>query len=218
MIRYDVLPPEQRALLPHLVPVRELGFVLYGGTAIALQLGHRRSVDFDFFSDRPLEEAAIRGALPLLERARTIEQGPRSWTVVTQPDEAEGGVKLSFFGGLRFGRVGEPIPSEGGELLLASLDDLLGHKLKVLLQRVEAKDYLDIAAMLRNGLSLERGLGAAEALFSTFSAMEALRALAYFEGGDLARVGQDDRQTLTAAISRTGAAMMTPVVSRELSG
>lgn len=32
-----------------------LGFALYGGTAIALRLGHRTSVDFDFFNDRPLD-------------------------------------------------------------------------------------------------------------------------------------------------------------------
>jgi hypothetical protein len=27
-----------------------IGFVLYGGTALALHLGHRTSVDFDFFA------------------------------------------------------------------------------------------------------------------------------------------------------------------------
>ncbi len=37
------------------------------------------------------------------------------------------------------------------------LNDLLGHKLKVLLQRVELKDYIDIAALLKNGADLERG-------------------------------------------------------------
>ena len=53
--RLDILPSAQRSLWPHL---RELpdDFVLYGGTAIALRLGHRESVDFDFFSDEPLTE------------------------------------------------------------------------------------------------------------------------------------------------------------------
>lgn len=48
--RLDVLPPAQQALWPRLRAAAGLGFVLYGGTAIALRLGHRASVDFDFFS------------------------------------------------------------------------------------------------------------------------------------------------------------------------
>lgn len=46
--RLDILPPAQRSLWPHLAQVPG-HFVLYGGTAIALHLGHRQSVDFDFF-------------------------------------------------------------------------------------------------------------------------------------------------------------------------
>jgi hypothetical protein len=50
--RLDVLPATQRRLWPELrgVPPQ---FVLYGGTALALRLGHRHSVDFDFFSSIP---------------------------------------------------------------------------------------------------------------------------------------------------------------------
>ena len=48
---------------------------------------------------------------------------------------------------------------------VASLDDLMAHKLKVILQRPEKKDYLDIAAMLVAGVALERGLAAAHQLF-----------------------------------------------------
>lgn len=177
-----------------------------------MQLGYRQSVDFDFFSDRSLDEAALGEVVPLLREARTVEQGPRTWTVMVRPDDKVDGVKLSFFGGLRFGRVGEPVPADGGELTLASLDHLMGHKLKVLLQCVEAKDYLDLAAMLDAGLSLERGLGAAQALVENFSATEALRAVAYFEGGDLERVSQAQRQTLTSAIGRVTTAAELPVI------
>lgn len=47
--RLDILPPSQRRLWGELINVPKT-FTLYGGTAIALQLGHRASVDFDFFS------------------------------------------------------------------------------------------------------------------------------------------------------------------------
>ena len=167
MTHYDILTPSQRALLPHLAALRKIGYTLYGGTAIALQLGHRQSVDFDFFSDRPLDEDAIRASSPVLAKAPVTQAAPRTLTVLARASEDAEGVKVSFFGGLRVGRVGEPVSTSGGELRLASLDDLLGHKLKVLLHRVEMKDYRDIAAMLRAGLTLVRGLGVARAIFDT---------------------------------------------------
>jgi hypothetical protein len=46
----DRLPEAQRALWPELAATPE-SFTLYGGTALALRLGHRASVDFDFFSN-----------------------------------------------------------------------------------------------------------------------------------------------------------------------
>ena len=56
----DILPPAQRELWPLLGASSTLGFVLYGGTAIALRQGHRPSVDFDFFSESPLDKDALR--------------------------------------------------------------------------------------------------------------------------------------------------------------
>jgi len=47
--RLDILPPAQREFWPQLRPAATLSFVLYGGTAAALLLGHRASLDFDFF-------------------------------------------------------------------------------------------------------------------------------------------------------------------------
>ena len=44
----EILPPAQQRLWPELGRAGELGFALYGGTALALRLGHRFSVDFDF--------------------------------------------------------------------------------------------------------------------------------------------------------------------------
>jgi len=47
--------------------------VLYGGTAIALRIGHRFSVDFDFFTDRPLDKKEIRDALSFLSGSLIIQ-------------------------------------------------------------------------------------------------------------------------------------------------
>jgi uncharacterized protein YdbL (DUF1318 family) len=58
-----------------------------------------------------------------------------------------GSVKVSFFGGMTFGRVKDAVETIDGKLLVASLDDLMATKLKAVLDRAEAKDYQDIARM-----------------------------------------------------------------------
>lgn len=216
MTHYEILPDEQKSLLPSLSPTRRLGYTLYGGTAIALQLGHRESVDFDFFTDRKLDEDLLMQAMPVLRTGTTTQREPDTWTMIVRPENTNRDVKVSFFGGLGFGRVGTPLPTEDKEIILASLDDLMGHKLKVLLQRVEAKDYLDIAALLKSGQTLERGLGAAEAMFNNFPAAEALRALTYFQGGDLERIEQKDRELLIRSVTQVGHTKEMPIVSRKL--
>jgi hypothetical protein len=79
-----------------------------------------------------------------------------------------------------------------------SLLDLGGTKVKTLPQRVEAKDYRDLAALLEHGLSLADVLGAGRALYrNTFEPLVAQKALAYFEGGDLNTLDEDVRRLLT---------------------
>jgi hypothetical protein len=193
------MPRAQRRLWPELGPSVALGFVLYGGTAVSLHLGHRRSVDFDFFTDRSLNAAAIRRGFGFARSAKTLQQTEDTLVVLAW------GVKLSFFCGLRFGRVGDPHLTTDGVAEVASLDDLMAHKLKVILQRAEKKDYADIAAMLRAGHSLSRGLAAARRLFgAAFQPAESLKALVYFKDGDLTRLSRDDRHTLIAAAAVVG--------------
>ena len=216
---FEILPEQQRALWERLAPCSGLGFVLYGGTAIALQLGHRSSVDFDFFSHLPLNEAGedmLLEALPFLGSSQLIQKSANTRSYIT-----DRGVKLSFFGSIGFGRVGEPLRSDDGVLQVASLTDLMGTKLAVVMQRVEAKDYRDIAAMLRSGMSLEMGLACASVLYGfRFPPSESVRAITYFHGGDLDQLGQADKDTLLAAAGSLKIQSLPEVelLSRELTG
>lgn len=80
----SVLPEKQKDLWPDLRGVSaEPGFTLYGGTALALRHGHRESVDFDFFSDHPLDQQAIRRTLPFMDEATTLQESPDTWVVMT---------------------------------------------------------------------------------------------------------------------------------------
>jgi hypothetical protein len=78
--RLDILPPPQR-LLWHELSAVPPEFVLYGGTAIALHLGHRESVDFDFFGDRPLDPSLLVPALPFLVGATVTRSASRTPSV-----------------------------------------------------------------------------------------------------------------------------------------
>jgi hypothetical protein len=175
----EILPEAQWRLWPELRPTLQLGFVLYGGTAIALRLGHRSSVDFDFFTDQPLDRIAIHTAFPFLDRSQVLQDQPDTFTVVAPcGDSHDHPVKVSFFGVIGFGRVGEPEWTHDRVLQVASPDDLMATKLKVLLQHVEANDYQDIAALIKAGVSLERGLAAACELYGhRFQPSESLKTL-----------------------------------------
>ncbi len=198
----DVLPPAQRALWPQLGPLADLGFVLYGGTAVALRLGHRSSVDFDFFSRRPLDRDALVAVFPMLASSNALQDRGDTWTLLVPATDAPGDpVKVSFFGSIAFGRVGVPARADDGTLLVASLEDLIATKLKVLLQRAEAKDYRDIAAMLNAGVSLPHGLAAARLLFGpNLQPSEVLKALVYHADGDLTSLSDDDKRVLVEAV------------------
>lgn len=198
----DALPPVQQALWPRLRPLADLGFVLYGGTAVALRLGHRSSVDFDFFCARPLDREALKAALPFLAACNAIQDRGDTWSLLVPGADTRGDlVKLSFFGSIAFGRVGSPERADNGVLMVACLDDLMATKLKVVLQRAEAKDYRDIAAMLKAGVSLARGLAAARLLFGpNLQPSEVLKALVYHADGDLKSLSDDDKRVLVKAV------------------
>lgn len=202
---WDILPTAQKQLWNDLAETVALGFVLYGGTAIALRLGHRVSVDFDFFTDKPLDETKLRQTLRVFARSETLQQSADTLTVLARPTVNAAPVKISFFGAIDFGRIGIPTHTADGVLQVASVEDLLATKLKIILQRIEAKDYQDMAALLRSGASLPQGLAAARLMFgNTFQPSEALKALTWFRGGDLDTLPLADRRILVEASSQTG--------------
>ena len=183
MIHRSVLPPSQRALWDGPLSTLPAGWVLYGGTAIALHLGHRQSMDFDFFSPEPLDRAALRRSCRVLVEAKTLQDEPDTLTVVIE--DVGDPVKVSFFGGIDFGRVGEPVRT-GNHAPIASPIDLLGTKLATVTQRIEARDYVDIAALLQSGLTINEGVAAMLALYgSRASGMQSVKTLTWYRDGGL---------------------------------
>jgi hypothetical protein len=194
--RLDVLPEAQRYIWPSLAAAPRLSFVLYGGTAVALHCGHRTSEDFDFFRHAGIDRDRLTRAFPFISQSEILQEEPN--TVVVSAPTPRGPVKVSFFGGLRFGRIRKPIETRDGVLLIASRDDLLVTKLKAILNRAEVKDYADIAELLRSGGSLATALAAFRRMFGGEPAT-VLRAIGYFEDGDVSTLSRRDRTLLRKA-------------------
>ncbi|MBA4034691.1 MAG: hypothetical protein C0480_08855 [Bradyrhizobium sp.] len=197
--RIDILPPAQKEIWPQLSPAPELSFVLYGGTAVALQLGHRVSIDFDFFRAEPLDKERIETSFQFVRNARTVQEDEN--TLVMAVPMPSGPVKVSFFGGLTFGRINDPLQTKDRVLLVASLEDLLATKLKAILDRAEAKNYRDISAILSAGPSLEKALGAFASNYRRDPALP-LKALGFFKDGDLPSLPKADQDRLRVARDR----------------
>ena len=178
-----ILPKAQRALWPALHEIPH-GFVLYGGTALAVRLGHRTSVDFDFFSSRPVDPEAFLSSVPFLRGARVAQHAEDVLTVWVSPMPEERPVKVSFFGGLGLRVLERPDRPHPNGIAIASLHDLAGTKAKVINQRVELKDYEDIAALLDAGMSLPDIVAAAVAIFpGQVDYATTISAITYFEDG-----------------------------------
>jgi hypothetical protein len=140
----EILPASQHQLWSELNAV-PAGFVLYGGTALALRLGHRASEDFDFFSNQDFQPDDLERQISFLQGSQRLQSSTNTLVAVV---ERGGPVKVSFFGGLSLRRVRDPEPAEGPGVLVASLLDLAATKTKAVQDRAEAKDYLDIDRLL----------------------------------------------------------------------
>jgi hypothetical protein len=192
----EILPEAQQEIWPLLAPAPRLSFVLYGGTAVALYLGHRRSVDFDFFRSEPLDKKQLAASFEFIRDAQTIQEDENTLVVIAQMPS--GPVKVSFFGGLAIGRINEPLQTTDSTLLVASIEDLLVTKLKAIIDRAEAKDYRDISAILSARVSLEKALGAFAKIYGKDPGLP-LKAVGYFKDGDLPSLPKADQDVLRAA-------------------
>jgi hypothetical protein len=194
-----ILQKAQQEIWPLLTPAPGLSFVLYGGTAVALHLGHRSSVDFDFFRTEPLDKKSIETSFAFMRDAQTIQEDGN--TLVVMAPMQSGPVKVSFFGRIAIGRINEPLRTKDGTLLVASLEDLLATKLKAIMDRAEAKDYRDISIMLSSGISLEKALGAFAKMYDKDPGLP-LRAMGFFKDGDLSSLPKNDQDLLRKARDR----------------
>ena len=191
--KLGILPPPQRSLW-HELRQTPPEFVLYGGTALALRLGHRHSQDFDFFSNSSFVPESLRKRIQFLQGAEISQIEANTLTAIV---DRNGPVKVSFFGGLALNRVYDPDITEDNKVRVASLLDVAATKLATIQQRAQARDYEDIAAIVKAGVSLAQAIGAATAVYgNVFNGALSLKALTYFSDGDLPNLSPPTQKKL----------------------
>jgi hypothetical protein len=195
--KLSCLPVPQRLLWDELDAIPE-EFVLYGGTALALHLGHRESADFDFFGNRHFDPARLIEKIPFLSDATITQQEPNTLSVIV---DRKGPVKVSLFGVPGIRRLQSPHRAPDNGLQIASLFDLAGTKAAVVQQRAEAKDYRDMDAILQDGrIDLPMALACARAIYGpTFNPQITLKALSFFGDGNLPRLPKEVQDRLAKA-------------------
>lgn len=175
----DMLPESQQQVWLQLDPTPG-HFVLYGGTALALRLGHRESVDFDFFSCETFQPFDLIRSIVYL-KDQTVTQHAEN-TLSCEIGTRSGLVKISFFGGLPLQQINPPDRVETNGIAIASLIDLFGMKCATITQRNEAKDYRDVHALVTLAkLDLSEGIAAARAIYGRqYNPLLTLQALVFF--------------------------------------
>jgi hypothetical protein len=161
--------------------------------------------------------------MALIPHLNTLPAPQRAlWPELVAPDtltcrvDRGGPVLVSFFGGLGLGQVAAPEPVLDMPLHVASLLDLAGTKAAVVQKRAEGKDYLDIDALLQQGIDLPTVLAAGLVVYGrTFNPLITLKALSYF--GDVPTLPADVRARLSKAVEAVDATRLptlTPRVKR----
>ena len=176
MFHKEILNDKQIELLP-LVGEFKREYYLVGGTAIALYLGHRRSIDFDLFKFAPLN------------RKKNLEKVQSSrfpymvtWNVTDQMNLVINEVKVTFFQypfQIKADNVFDNI------IRLPELLDLAAMKAYALGRRSKWKDYVDLYFLLKEKYSFDEISQRAIEIYGDLFSDKLFRTqLSYFEDVD----------------------------------
>lgn len=172
----EILTAEQNQLLPLLESFAK-DFYLVGGTAIALQLGHRRSVDFDLFTEKPVRNQSILNNI--------LKSFKINSTLVSRLDELTlmiNKVKITFF---RYPYAISCPKEFGYKLKMPDILTLAAMKAYALGRRAKWKDYVDLYFVMKDFFCLGEIADKAKKIFGNEFNEKIFRAqLCYFKDVD----------------------------------
>ena len=135
-------------------------YILCGGTALAMQIGHRKSEDLDFMMWRISKTEKPEVNWNLIEKELKENIGEIENFNMLGFDQVEfvvKGVKFSFFVSDNLSPVTKPIDYLGN-IRLADIESIMAMKMEVMLRRMKFRDYYDIYCILQEGYSIHNGI------------------------------------------------------------
>ena len=138
-------------------------YILAGGTALAMQIGHRKSEDLDFMMWHRSKTDKPEIDWPAIERELREKVGEIESFNMLGFDQVEfvaAGVKFSFYVSNNYCPVSGPVPYMGN-IRLADVYSIMAMKMEVMLRQMKMRDYYDIYAILREGYAIGKGIEAA---------------------------------------------------------
>lgn len=174
-IHLNILDKERLEILPKMAEFSHFGFYLAGGTGLALQIGHRDSVDFDFFKDGDFDVNVWENKIKEIFQGFDIlifqkDKNTLSFTLNQK-------VKFSFFGydhKLLYGL------NKVEYFDIASVRDIACMKFSAILSRSLEKDYVDLYFIMKI-FSLNDLLLDFKEKYPTIDIALVLKSLTYFE-------------------------------------
>lgn len=169
----QILHENQKRILPRLSFLKKDNFYLAGGTALALHLGHRTSLDLDFYTRSHFD------AVSLYQRTERVF-GEDAVLTLKEEDTLfckVFGVDVSFFR-YKYPLVKKTVEYDG--VTIASKEDIAAMKLIAVFQRPAKRDYVDVFYLLKI-FTLGEMFSFVKKKYPNFNSYHALRALTYFE-------------------------------------
>lgn len=179
----EVLTIRQASIFSSLTPITNaLDFYLAEGTGIALYLGHRHSVDLDWFGQKRLEDP-LRMAKEIEKKGLSLKA--REFSTGTLHCSMRG-INVSFFEYL-YPLLFPLVRCEIYGCMVASLDDISCMKLVAIAQRESKKDFIDIYAICKHYKPLPELLELSRKKFGLDDMSSIVHGLVYFDDADKER-------------------------------
>jgi len=172
---YNILDKKRKEILPLLKEFKN-DFYLAGGTGLALQIGHRDSIDFDFFTKNDIDtEKLFQKIKKIFEnyQIQKIQDEKNTLTVIINND-----IKLSFFT-YDYKILDDFIEDEN--LKIAAIKDIATMKISAIMSRSTEKDYIDLYFIFQNNSLNDVLFWTQEKFNNTLSEPLILKSLVYFD-------------------------------------
>lgn len=150
-------------------------FFLVGGTALALQIGHRESIDIDFFGDIEIDVDETQSILEQLGEFVQIKKSKNIF--ITQIN----GIKVDFVN-YKYPLIDAPIIE--GVVRMASKKDIAAMKLNAILGRGSKKDFIDLYYLL-SYFTINEMIGFYKEKYHDGIVFQMIKSLSYFGDADL---------------------------------